>query len=1159
MVALLPHDEISRLAALYRYQILDTEAEPAFDDLTTLAAHICETPIALVSLVDRDRQWFKSKTGLCASETSRDLAFCAHAILDQIPFIVEDTLADDRFADNSLVTGEPYIRFYAGVPLVSPDCYPLGTLCVIDRVPRQLNSVQLSALQALSRQVVNLLELRRNLAERQQAESLLVDQKRILEMIARGAPLIDVLNTLIRAIESKSAGMIGSILLVNAEGTHLKHGTAPNLPKDYFQVADGLEIGPNNGSCGRAACIGEPVIVSDIANSPLWAAHRDFVLSYQLRACWSTPIISSSGQVLGTFAMYYREPRSPNTHDQGLIEVAVHLAAIAIEREQAQEQLQRDLIVRRQVEESLQESKEQLHFILQNMPVMLDAVDDKWNIVFWNQECERVTGYQASEIINNPKALEVAYPDLIYRQQMIDNWMRQGNNYRNWEWNITCKDGSIRTIAWSNISEQFPIPGWASWGIGVDITERKQAEAALRQQAERERLVSTISQRIRQSLDLHQTLNTTVSEVRQLLQADRVLTYRVSGDGIRCVTNEAVAPDYLPLLDQVLPAEVIPSKSLELCRQGQVQAFTDIEQEDFAPEIVATLQRLGVRSKLVVPILYKDELWGLLIVHQCSQRREWQPSEIELLQQLSIQVAIAIHQSELYEQTQIELAERKRAEQKVREQAALLNITTDAILVRNLSHQIVFWNKGAERLYGWLAAEAHGKKATELLYHNLPTNSEEIYQTVLDQGLWQGELHQSTKTGQEVIVESRWTLVRDLQGAPQAILMVNTDITQKKQLERQFLRAQRMESIGTLAGGIAHDLNNVLAPILMSVPLLEAQLRDPNDLKSRQWLDIVESSARRGSNLVKQVLSFARGVEGEKTLLEIKHLIWEIREIAEETFPKSITFSTNLSRDLWLIHGDATQLHQILLNLCVNARDAMPRGGLLQISAQNLILGDQDVQLHIDAKVGPYVVITVSDTGIGIPEEMSDRIFDPFFTTKEIGKGTGLGLSTVLSITKNHQGFITFSSEVGMGTAFKVYLPAILESENLKTTETNLLAGANQVVLVVDDEVSIRAITKTTLENHGYRALTASNGLEAISLYTQHQHEIQVVLIDLMMAGMDGPDVIRGLRTMSSGVKIIATSGLNLPDQLAGMPVEEFLQKPFTTPELLATLYHVLS
>ncbi len=357
----------------------------------------------------------------------------------------------------------------------------------------------------------------------------------------------------------------------------------------------------------------------------------------------------------------------------------------------------------------------------------------------------------------------------------------------------------------------------------------------------------------------------------------------------------------------------------------------------------------------------------------------------------------------LLERSILYAIERKQIEKKIREQAALLDIANDAIFVQDLDGNILFWNEAAARLYGWQKAEAINNKIQNLWQEKNLALLQKSLDELQQKGSWKGELYQTTKSGREIIVESRWTLVHEFGNKSQCILVVNTEITQKKQLEAQFLRAQRLESIGTLASGIAHDLNNVLAPILMTAQLLESQIKDE---RSQRLLPILITNAKRGANLVKQVLSFTRGLEGERTLLQLKHLVGEIQQIIKETFPKSIELAAHISQNLWTVSGDATQLHQVLMNLCVNARDAMPKGGTLKITAENFLIDENYARMNIDAKVGPYVVVTVTDTGIGISSDILDRIFEPFFTTKELGKGTGLGLSTVLGIIKSHGGFI---------------------------------------------------------------------------------------------------------------------------------------------------------
>ncbi|HWN12122.1 MAG TPA: PAS domain S-box protein [Pyrinomonadaceae bacterium] len=507
-----------------------------------------------------------------------------------------------------------------------------------------------------------------------------------------------------------------------------------------------------------------------------------------------------------------------------------------------------------------------------------------------------------------------------------------------------------------------------------------------------------------------------------------------------------------------------------------------------------------------------------------------------------------------------DITERKRGEERIREQAALLDQAQDAILVRDLEQNILFWNKGAERIYGWSAEEAVGRNAAELLLKEPSRQFENARQAVIDKGEWRGDIRQLRRDGAEIIVESRWTLVRDDQGAPTSILVINTDITEKKGMEAQFLRAQRMESIGTLAGGIAHDLNNVLSPILMAIDMLQLKATDE---ATKKWLEVLRTNAERGGDMVHQVLSFARGVEGERVALQPKHLIKEIVKILRETLPKSIEINFHLPDDLCIISADATQMHQVLMNLCVNARDAMPEGGSISIKAENTLVDENYARMHIEAKPGRFVLITVSDTGPGMSPEIQSRIFEPFFTTKEMSKGTGLGLSTALTIVKSHGGFMNVYSEVNRGSQFALYLPALDAPGKTEAGafQADLPVGSGELVLVVDDEESIRAITRGTLETFGYTVLTASDGTEAVGLYADRKNEISVVLTDMMMPFMDGPATIRALQKMNPTIKIIAASGLTAghkPGEGSLEGVKVFLSKPYTAEKLLKALAEIL-
>ncbi|WP_066425717.1 PAS domain S-box protein [Anabaena sp. 4-3] len=506
-----------------------------------------------------------------------------------------------------------------------------------------------------------------------------------------------------------------------------------------------------------------------------------------------------------------------------------------------------------------------------------------------------------------------------------------------------------------------------------------------------------------------------------------------------------------------------------------------------------------------------------------------------------------------------DITESKQAQQKIQQQAALIDVATDAIFVHDLDNHILFWNRGAETLYGWTVEESLGKKADQLFDKESSFQLQAGLKATIAQGSWQGELEQITKTGREIIVASRWTLVRDTSGKPQSILVVNTDITEKKQLEQQFYRAQRLESIGTLASGIAHDLNNVFAPITMIAQLLPLRCKNV-DARTQELFKTLENSSKRGANLVKQILTFARGTEGKRILLQPGHLLKELVKVIQQTFPKSIEIITDIpTSTLWMVEADPTQLEQVLMNLAVNARDAMPNGGILRITAENRVIDQTYARMRLEAQPGSYIVVTIADTGTGIAPEFLERIFDPFFTTKEVGKGTGLGLSTVLGIVKNHGGFVEVSSQVGEGTTFEIFLPIATGTATESTINTALPRGNGELILIVDDEEIVKQTTQETLTDYNYQTILAEDGIEAIALYVEYQPEISAVLLDMLMPNMDGLTTIRTLRTINPNVKIIATSGLPTNEQKAiAAGAATFLSKPYTAQDLLHTLSDVI-
>ncbi len=507
-----------------------------------------------------------------------------------------------------------------------------------------------------------------------------------------------------------------------------------------------------------------------------------------------------------------------------------------------------------------------------------------------------------------------------------------------------------------------------------------------------------------------------------------------------------------------------------------------------------------------------------------------------------------------------ERIQRKMAEIEIHRQATLINIVPDAIQELDLEGNILFWSKGSERIYGWTAEETLGRNIKDIAFKKDPSLFSTTVENVLEKGEWFGELKQVNKANREIIVESRQALIKGEPSFLQTLLVVNTDITEKKKLESQFLRAQRMECIGALASGIAHDLNNVLAPIMMFIQILKKRLPDE---RSQKLLNMLEDSSQRGADLVKQVLSFGRGLESQRIAIQISHLVSEVEKVIRETFPKNINPVISIKKDIWSVLADTTQIHQVLMNLCVNARDAMPNGGTLFISVDNLFIDEHYAQISEEAKIGHYVVVEVADTGEGMSTDTMTKIYEPFFTTKETGKGTGLGLPTVISIVKGHDGFITLESKLKQGTRFKVHLPASEVKETLVVEKEpyDLFAGQGEMILVVDDEISVREITKATLEASNYEVLTANDGTEAIANYLQEKEKISLVITDNIMPFMDGLTTIKALRKIDPTIKVILASGVSMTNVVNDETynINGVLQKPYTTEKLLKLVKEVLS
>lgn len=1054
---------------------------------------------------------------------------------------------------------------------------------------------------------VRLVGTMRDVTERHMASALLSWETWIFETIIAGGELSAVLERIARGLEGILAGAMVSIFLVDDENGRLCSACAPSLPPALRSAVDGLPISPEIGFCGTAAAKGKQVIVEDIEVDTRWEQLQQFAKAHALRACWSAPVYDSVGQVIATVSLFFQTPRRPEVFDLPFLDRAAHLVGIACERERTTR--------------ALRESEARFRGMFQQSGMGIAIADLEGKFLEVNAAYADMLGYGIEEILSLNLWSIIHPADVPTNERLLRELLSGDIDSGIMEIRSLAKDGRIVPVRVSvSLIRDFEGNPVSVVGMVEDITDRVLAEDRGRRHSEQLMLTLESISDAFYTLD-HAWSFTYLNPMAEVLlersyeeligkcvwdEFPAVVGSQIEQEYRRAVKGQITVAfeTYYPPLDRWFGIRAYPTS------EGLAVYFQDSTEGRRAR---AALQEHEERFRLVSRAT-RDAVWdwdyarstvwwnegftalfGHARVDEPMPLSSWSdhvhPDDLERTKAAILAAAegdvsewggeYRFRRSDgswarVMDRGHIvrdgsgravrmvgamtDISELTQATERLEQQAELLDKANDAILVRDLEQRVVYWNRSAERLYGWTRTEAIGRPVEELLYDD-PESFRQATQVVLREGEWRGELRQRAKDGREIIVDGRWTLVRDDAGRPKAILAINADQTERRRLEAQYLRAQRLESIGTLAGGIAHDLNNMLSPIMLSLSMLKMEERNPDRL---ELLSTIEESAKRGADMVRQVLSFARGVEGRRDNVPIGALIKGVQKLANETFLKTVQVRTEIATDLWPVAGDPTQLHQVLLNLCVNARDAMPDGGRLVLSAENIEVDSHYAGLVPGATPGSYVVIQVEDTGHGMSPEVLDRIFDPFFTTKDPGKGTGLGLSSSLAIVRSHGGFIRVYSEPGRGSTFRIYLPADLEATVSEVADEtgDLLRGQGQLVLVVDDEAAVRQITRQTLEAFGYRALVAADGAEAVALYAARKDEIDVVLTDMMMPIMDGPATIQVLRRMNPDVRIIAASGFSADNRAARAGeagVRHFLPKPFTAESLLQTLREVLA
>lgn len=903
--------------------------------------------------------------------------------------------------------------------------------------------------------------------------------------------------------------------------------TLVDAGRQWFKAVVGVsarETPREESICAHVVWAGEPLQVPDASKDSRFAEMSQVRGEPHVRFYASVPLRASSGHVLGTLCVFDRRARTLSAEQMEMLRVLAAQVMAQLElRRHVHEQARTESALlgiledQRSAEEALRRSEREQRALAERLAAERASLVEAQTVakmggwetdlatlaVRWSEQTHRIFETDpASMSPSHALFLEFVHPeDRAAVDEAFHDSMAGEGETRTIEHRVLVSGGRVKHVEerWRIV---FGADGMPARAVGTcqDITERVLAQAEQTRLAER----------------LAETLET-ITDAFLTIDREWRVTY-ANGEATRLLRRER---------DELVGREI-----WEVLPHAPGTPFEDALRR-------AATERVTVKLVEYYPPF--DQWLGVRVFFSAQ--------------------GLAVYLSDV--------SELHRAEAQLRlfeNSIARLNdmvMITRATPVEEPGPEIVFVNEAFERITGYTRAEALGRSPRFL-------QGPKTQRAALDrirEGIAAGravheELINYGKDGREYWVDMNISPVADACGVVTHLVAVERDITERKKLEDQFLRAQRMESIGTLAGGIAHDLNNLLAPILMGVELIRRL--EPREDTHRLLLNM-ERSARRGAELVKQVLSFARGVEGARVSVHLRHIVGELESIVANTFPKNIVLESNLSRDLLLVTGDPTQLNQVLLNLAVNARDAMPSGGRLSISARNVEIDAQYAVMNRGVAAGRHVLLEVADTGAGMTREVIDRIFEPFFTTKEVGAGTGLGLSTVLGIVRSHGGFVNVYSEPGHGSVFKVYLPAQAATGADATVAegaTNLPRGAGELVLIVDDEVSILSVTRQTVEAFGYRALTAEDGAQAIGLYAQRQGEIRAILTDMMMPVMDGLALIEAVRRISPDVPVIAASGLNTNGHMAkatALGIQHFLAKPYTTEALLTVLHRVLA
>ncbi|WP_322965045.1 PAS domain S-box protein [Sphingomonas fuzhouensis] len=1069
--------ETQRLAALARYDVMDTPREPSFDELAALTARLCDAPIAVVNLVGKGRQFFKAEVGLGVRETPLESSFCAHALLEQDFLIVPDLSKDARFDCNPLVTGAPHIRAYAGALLKTEDGMAIGTLCVLDYRVRDFSDLQREALGVLARQVMAQLDLRRTVEQLDRRnEALRAGEARLRLILDSARDYAIIATDTQRRITSWSAGAEAIFEWTEAQA----HGR----PIDDLFLPEDRAAGVPEQEIARAETEG-------YAPDVRWHCRADGSLVFLNGS--THPIRDGDGRIVGFLKVGRNE-----TEDRAR---AAELARTRIE---------------------LVDSEDRFRNMADHAPVMMWVTDADGACTYLNRRWYEYTGQTREEALGHGW-LNATHPDDKAEAGHIFGQANTTHTPFRIDYRLRRADGSY---GWAidAASPRFGPDGEFLGYIGsvIDIADRRAAEDALRH------------------------ANALLAAVMEAVPG---VVYAKDGAGRMLAANRGtrelvgkpldaiIGRTDLEFLDDRAQAEAVMANDRRVMSEGRMEV---LEEQVSLPDGTCAIW-LSTKAP------FRDaagRVVGLV------------GSSIDITERKRAEEALRC----LNETLEDEIAERTA------ERDRMWDTSPDLMLILDFNGIVRRVNPAWTTLLGYDEAELVGHHVNEFVLAEDHADTIGAYERAARGGLLEIENRCRHKDG-----SIRWI---SWNAAPAGVMTYATgrDVTAEKdqaaalaQAEEQLRQAQKMEAVGQLTGGIAHDFNNLLTAVTGGLELLAARLANGEYDRLGRYITMAQTGANRAAALTQRLLAFSRRQTLDPKPTDTDRLIAGMQDIIVRTIGPAIVVKVVPTPGLWPILVDAPQLESALLNLCINARDAMPEGGTLTIETSNKTL-DARAAAAQDLPAGDYVSLCVTDTGTGMPPEVMERVFDPFFTTKPIGEGTGLGLSMIYGFVRQSGGQVRIYSEVGMGTTMRLYLPRLSGEHDLAdltdTVAARHRAHDGQTVLLVEDEAAIRELVSEVLRDSGYRVLTASDGPMGVSLL-QSNVRIDLLVTDVgLPGGLNGRQVADAGRAVRPDLKVLFVTGYAANAAVGAGHLEkgmEVLTKPFNVLELERRVGEILS